>query len=159
MSTMAAMDAIRWLNAQEQRTWRSLLRAYSRIERLLDHDLQSRNGLSLVEYGILVTLSESPESRMRMRLLADSVIVSKSRLSHQIARLERAGFVRRETCEEDRRGAWAVLTDEGLALLRAAAPGHATLVRDRVFDRLTPEQTEQLGAIMRALESDGGAAP
>ncbi|QBI56365.1 MarR family winged helix-turn-helix transcriptional regulator [Streptomonospora litoralis] len=156
---MARMDdeEVRWLDAEENSMWRSLLTAQSRIEEVLDHDLQSRHGLSLVEFGILVTLSESPAMRMRMRVLADSVIVSKSRLSHQIARLERTGHVRREVCEEDRRGSWAVLTDSGLELLRTAAVSHVTRVRERVFDRLTREQVRELGAIMRVLEPGSGA--
>jgi len=155
---MAPMeDPVRWLDAEEQSMWRSLLTAQSRIEEELDHDLQSHHGLSLIEFGILVTLSEAPEMRMRMRVLADSVIVSKSRLSHQITRLERAGHVRRETCEEDRRGSWAVLTDLGLKLLEDSAPRHVARVRERVFDRLSREQVRQLGAIMRVLEPGGGA--
>ncbi len=146
------MDGVRWLDSGEQRIWRSFLRATSQIERELDRDLQERDGLTLVEYGILVTLSESEGRRMRMRGLADSVIVSKSRLSHQIARLERAGHVRREDCSEDRRGSWAVLTDQGAALLERAAAGHAAKVRARVFDRLTPDQVAVLGEVMAALE-------
>ncbi|MUL41697.1 MarR family transcriptional regulator [Streptomonospora sp. PA3] len=155
---MAAVDdEIRWLDAEEQAVWRTLLRAQSRIEEELDRDLQTRNGISLVEFGILVALSEAPGMRMRMRVLADSVIVSKSRLSHQITRLERAGHVRREPCEEDRRGFWAILTDQGLGVLHDAAKGHVDLVRRRVFDRLTREQVRQLGSIMRVLEPEGGA--
>ncbi|MDA8371088.1 MAG: MarR family transcriptional regulator [Nocardiopsaceae bacterium] len=151
---MAAMDAAGWLDADEQRIWRSLLRANSQIDQELDRDLQERSGLTLIEYGILVALSEAQDRRLRMRALADSVIVSKSRLSHQIARLERAGHVRREHCAEDRRGAWAVLTDQGEQALRRAAPGHVARVRERVFDRLTAEQAVSLGEIMRALETE-----
>ncbi|MFC4564979.1 MarR family winged helix-turn-helix transcriptional regulator [Nocardiopsis mangrovi] len=150
---MTTMDGVRWLDADEQRTWRSFLRANSQIEQELDRDLQERNGLTLVEYGILVSLSEAEGRRMRMRGLADSVIVSKSRLSHQIARLEQAGHVRRETCAEDRRGSWAVLTDKGARLLDEAATGHVSKVRARLFDRLTPEQAAVLGEIMSALEA------
>ncbi|MDT0300759.1 MarR family winged helix-turn-helix transcriptional regulator [Streptomonospora wellingtoniae] len=153
----AREEGVRWLDAEEQSVWRSLLRAQSRIEEELDRDLQARSGVGLVEFGILVALSEAPGMRMRMRVLADSVIVSKSRLSHQITRLERAGYVRREPCEEDRRGFWAILTDQGLEVLRAAAGGHVTRVRERVFDRLTREQVRQLGAVMRLLEPGDGA--
>ncbi|GAB3500123.1 MarR family winged helix-turn-helix transcriptional regulator [Nocardiopsis coralliicola] len=143
-----------WLTAREQRVWRSYLRAQSRIDTELDGGLRRGSGLTLVEYGILVTLSESADRRMRMRHLADSVLVSKSRLTHQIARLESAGHVRREPCEDDRRGFWAVLTDSGLAVLRAAAPAHAAQVRARVFDRLSPAQMAAFGEIMALLEAD-----
>ncbi len=145
-----------WLEADEQDVWRGFLRMNAWIYDELEHDLRSRDGLSLIEYGILAHLSEAPEQRMRMRDLAETVIVSKSRLSHQIARLERDGHVRRESCEDDRRGLWAVLTDDGATALRAAAPGHATRVRSLMFDRLTSEQVVQLRGIVDALE---GARP
>ena len=145
-----------WLEADEQDVWRGFLRMNAWIYDELEHDLRSRDGLSLIEYGILAHLSEAPEQRMRMRDLAETVIVSKSRLSHQIARLERDGHVRRESCEDDRRGLWAVLTDDGAAALRAAAPGHATRVRSLMFDRLTSEQVVQLRGIVDALD---GARP
>ncbi|WP_067604329.1 MarR family winged helix-turn-helix transcriptional regulator [Nocardiopsis listeri] len=140
-----------WLDAEEQRVWRGFLRMNSSIYEELERDLRDRDGLTLTEYGILAHLSEMPDRRMRMRDLADTVIVSKSRLSHQIARLERDGHVRREACTDDRRGFWAVLTEAGAEALRVAAPGHATRVRSLVFDRLTPEQLDGLREIVRAL--------
>ncbi|MFC7330272.1 MarR family winged helix-turn-helix transcriptional regulator [Marinactinospora rubrisoli] len=149
---MCCMSGVDWLDADEQRTWRSYLVVNSLLEERLDRDLQQRNGLSLVEYGILVHLSEAEGRRMRMRNLADTVIVSKSRLSHQIARLERDGYVRRETCAEDRRGAWAVLTPLGESALHGAAPGHVAAVRANLFGVLSDEQTKQLGEIMGVLE-------
>src|SRR5690606_29239224 len=123
-ATMTRMGEVEWLSDREQRVWRSLLRAQARMETELDRDLRRSSGLTLVEYGILVALSESPGRRMRMRRLAEEVLVSKSRLTHQISRLESAGHVRREPCEDDRRGFWAVLTDRGVDALVNAAPGH-----------------------------------
>lgn len=143
-----------WLDTEEQRVWRGFLRMNSSLYDELERDLRDRDGLTLTEYGILAHLSEMPDRRMRMRNLADTVIVSKSRLSHQIARLERDGHVRREPCSDDRRGFWAVLTEEGAAALREAAPGHAARVRSLVFDRLTSEQIDGLREIVDAL---GGA--
>lgn len=148
------VDNAAWLDGREQHVWRGFLRTNAWIYDELEKDLRARTGLSLTEYGILVHLSEARDQRMRMRVLADSVIVSKSRLSHQVARLEREGYVRREHCDDDRRGLWAVLTDEGERLLRRAAPGHATRVRSLVFDRLTGEQIAQLSSIIRALDGD-----
>ncbi|MEU3016035.1 MULTISPECIES: MarR family transcriptional regulator [unclassified Nocardiopsis] len=145
-----------WLDADEQHVWRGFLRMNAWIYDELEHDLRTRDGLTLIEYGILAHLSEAPDQRMRMRDLAESVIVSKSRLSHQVARLERDGHVRRESCADDRRGLWAVLTDDGVAALREAAPGHATRVRALMFDRLSPEQVGQLRGIVATL---GGTRP
>lgn len=143
-----------WLDSGEQEVWRGFLRMNSTIYDELERDLRERDGLSLTEYGILAHLSEAPDRRMRMRVLAESVIVSKSRLSHQVARLERAGHVRRESCEDDRRGFWAVLTDEGVAVLGKAAPGHAARVRSLLFDRLGPRQITQLHEIITTLDGD-----
>lgn len=145
-----------WLEPEEQDVWRGFLRMNAWIYDELEHDLRTRDGLSLIEYGILAHLSEAPGQRMRMRNLAETVIVSKSRLSHQIARLEREGHVRRENCEDDRRGLWAVLTEKGAAVLGQAAPGHATRVRSLMFDRLSPEQVDQLRGIVDTL---GGGGP
>ncbi|HLU96986.1 MAG TPA: MarR family transcriptional regulator [Thermobifida alba] len=149
---MAAMNAVNWLSEEEQRIWRSFLAVNSLLQEHLDRDLQRRDGLTLVEYAILVHLSEAEGQRMRMRSLAETVIVSKSRLSHQVARLERDGYVRREDCVEDRRGFWAVLTDKGAEVLRAAAPGHVAQVREYLFDRLTDAQVAEFGEIMAVLE-------
>jgi len=148
------MENTAWLDGGQQRVWRGFLRMNSWIYDELEKDLRSRTGLSLVEYGILVHLSEAPDRRMRMRVLADSVIVSKSRLSHQVARLERDGYVRREHCDDDRRGLWAVLEDAGARVLDTAAPGHASRVHSLVFDKLTAEQVEQLASVVDALQGD-----
>ncbi|GLU45999.1 MarR family winged helix-turn-helix transcriptional regulator [Nocardiopsis ansamitocini] len=145
------MSTVNWLDVEEQQTWRNFLVVNSLLQERLDRDLQRRDKLTLVEYGILVHLAEAEGQRLRMRVLADSVIVSKSRLSHQVARLERDGYVRRENCAEDRRGSWAVLTDEGGAALRQAAPGHVATVRTSLFDQLSPEQVASLGEIMGSL--------
>ncbi|GAA3742968.1 MarR family winged helix-turn-helix transcriptional regulator [Salinactinospora qingdaonensis] len=149
---MDSVDSVTWLTDDEQRIWRSYLNVNSMLAEILDRDLQRRHSLSLVEYGILVHLSEAEGARMRMRNLAETVIVSKSRLSHQIARLERDGYVRRENCQEDRRGAWAILTDQGEKALRESAPDHVALVRQHLFDRIGPERVQQLGEIMAQLE-------
>lgn len=145
-----------WLDADQQHVWRGFLRMNAWIYSELERDLRAKDGLSLIEYGILVHLSEAPEQRMRMRVLAESVIVSKSRLSHQIARLERGGYVRRENCDNDRRGLWAVLTEQGADALDRAAPEHARRVRALLFGQLTDEQVRQLGAIVDTLGPEDG---
>lgn len=89
--------------------------------------------------------------RLRMTELAKSAKITRSRLSHAIARLEKNGWVTRENCPSDKRGQFARLTDEGMDVLRRTAPGHVAAVRQALFDRLAPEQVEQLGAIMRVM--------
>src|SRR5438105_8245394 len=143
----------RWLSADEQRAWRAYLEATQLLFDALDRQLQHDAGLSHTDYEILVRLSEAPDRRMRMSELSDRSLFSRSRLSHAVARLEADGLVRREVCPTDRRGTLAVLTDRGLKMLEATAPGHVTAVREAIFDRLTPAQVAQLeriAAVVRA---------
>ena len=115
-------------------------------------------------------LSEAPDHTLRMTQLAEAASASKSRVSHAVARLEERGWIRRRDCPTDRRGQLAELTDEGYAVLVAAAPGHVEHVRRILFDPLTPEQVRQLhaitGSILAAVgnpppceDGDGGGCP
>ncbi len=151
------MAQVRWLSDQEQQVWRSFLAATQRVNDHLGHQMQRDSGMPTTYYKILVELSEAENSTMRMSELAVACHSSRSRLSHAIARLEANGWVCREGCPTDKRGSFALLTDHGLAALRDAAPGHATAVREAVFDVLTRAQVEQLGAILTAI-SQGPAA-
>jgi DNA-binding MarR family transcriptional regulator len=151
MNTAAAPDPAepRWLTAEEQLVWRSYIEAATLLEDHLDRQLQRDAGMPHVYYGLLVKLAESPRRRLRMTELAKHAKITRSRLSHAVARLEKSGWVRREDCPYDKRGQFAVLTDEGMEVLRRSAPGHVAAVRQAVFDRLTPEQQKSLGEIMR----------
>lgn len=111
----------------------------------LDRELQEHQ-LSLNDYEILVNLSESEGRRMRMSDLADATIQSRSRLSHQISRMEAKGLVTREDCRDDRRGTFAVLTDEGWETIQRVAPHHVASVREHFVDRLTDDQLEAIDA-------------
>lgn len=153
------MADIRWLDEEEQRTWRSFLTAsrlfFDRVERQLQHDA----GLPHAYYEILVRLSEAPDRMLRMSRLASTSLSSRSRLSHAVARLEEAGWVRRRPCPSDRRGSLAELTDAGLARLEAAAPGHVEEVRTLLFDRLTREQQAALRDISDTLTAHLAETP
>src|SRR5438270_8069970 len=141
----------RWLSPAEQETWRVFLAATRLLYEELERQLQQEAGMPVTYYEILVALSEAPDRTIRMRDLADLTRSSKSRLSHAVSRLEEAGWVERVSCATDRRGAFAHLTDKGFAALDAAAPGHATAVRRYVFDRITPEQSDELGRILAVI--------
>ncbi len=108
---METETATRWLSDAEQCAWRTHLDVGRLLTHQLEKDLQPF-GLTMNDYEILVNLSESEDRRMRMSDLAGATLQSKSRLSHQITRMESAGLVRRENCESDRRGLYAVLTEE-----------------------------------------------
>ncbi|GAA3058842.1 MarR family transcriptional regulator [Streptomyces olivoverticillatus] len=140
-----------WLTDEEQATWRAYRHASTLLEDFLDRQLQRDAGMPHIYYGLLVQLSDAPRRRMRMTELAQHAKITRSRLSHAIARLEKNGWVRREDCPSDKRGQLAVLTDEGFEMLRASAPGHVEAVRMALFDRLTPEQAAQFGEMCRVI--------
>lgn len=141
----------RWLTDEEQRVWRSFMEGVTLLDDHLDRQLQRDAGMPHVYYGLLVKLAEAPRRRLRMTELAMLAKITRSRLSHAIARLEKSGWVRREDCPDDKRGQFAVLTDQGHDVLRQTAPGHVEAVRQAVFDRLTPDQQKSLGEIMRII--------
>lgn len=141
------MGPTRWLNADEQRTWRAFLATNQLLFDRLDRELQADSGMSHASYEILVGLSESPDRAMRMSDLAGACLSSRSRVSHAVDRLERLGWVQRVECPSDRRGAFAVLTAEGFAELDKAARGHVEAVRRSLFDQLSDAQVKQLREI------------
>jgi DNA-binding MarR family transcriptional regulator len=145
------MDEPRWLSAEEMRAWRGYLGLVRLLDDRLNRDLQEQSGLSLADYEILVRLSEAPQRRLRMTELAQGAMISKSRLSHQLTRLQDRGLVGREECPTDRRGAFAVLSDAGVEALTAAARGHVASVRQHLLDQLTPHQVEVLGELSDAV--------
>ncbi|MPV50477.1 MULTISPECIES: MarR family winged helix-turn-helix transcriptional regulator [unclassified Pseudactinotalea] len=141
----------RWLSPAEQRSWRAYLTGSAGLAEALNRDLELASGLSLNEYEVLVRLSELPERRSRMAALAASLVHSRSRLTHTVARLERRGYVSRRQCAGDGRGVEAVLMDDGHAALVAAAPGHVESVRRHLVDVLTPEQLAAVGEAFAAI--------
>lgn len=158
------MDGTRWLDSQEHHAWRSYLAATRLLAARLDRELQRDSQIPHTYYEILVQLSEAPDRSLRMSDLADASESSRSRLSHAVARLEKSGWVRRESCPTDRRGQFAVLTEAGFTALAAAAPAHVESVRTHLFDRLTREQVGQLAAICDSIteglrEQDGQPGP
>ncbi|MEV6927735.1 MarR family transcriptional regulator [Dactylosporangium sp. NPDC051485] len=137
----------RWLNDAEFRAWIG----YRRMRALLDLQLARRlaadQGLSEPDYDVLTSLSDSPDRRIRLSEMAERMLWSKSRLSHHVTRMQQRGLVTRKECPSDGRGAFIVLTDQGMEVLRAAAPGHVTAVREHFIDLMTEEQVRMLGDI------------
>jgi DNA-binding MarR family transcriptional regulator len=146
-----ARKDVRWLSAEEQRTWRAFLEAQRVLLEALHGQLQRDAGIPHTYYEILVRLSEADGRRLRMTELAEQTVQSKSALSHACARLEERGWIRRVECPSDRRGLLAELTDDGFAALAAMAPGHVTTVRESLFDALSPKQADQLRQISEAI--------
>jgi DNA-binding MarR family transcriptional regulator len=138
----------RWLTDEEQRAWRAYIQLAQLLMRQLDRDLHPF-GLSMHDYEILVELSEATRNRLRMTELADRTAQSRSRLSHQVSRMESRGLVVREVCEGDKRGTFAVLTELGAEVIDQVAPHHVASVRRHFIDQLA---ADGLGAITGAFE-------
>lgn len=140
-----------WLDEQQQAQWRAFLGGTTVLFERLDRDLRERHNLSMPEYELLVRLSEAPDGRMRMAVLADSVTQSRSRTTHTIARLENAGLVARTASPDDGRGVLATLTSTGLERLREAAHTHVRGVRDYLVDAIPPQDFEAVGRVFEGL--------
>ncbi|MFB7669663.1 MarR family winged helix-turn-helix transcriptional regulator [Kitasatospora sp. NPDC056138] len=140
-----------WLNETELNAWKAFSAMIIKLPAALDAQLRNDSGLSQFEYLVLAALSDAPQRALRMSTLAVLANGSLSRLSHVVKRLERHGYVRRETAPDDGRCTNAVLTDEGYRKLADSAPGHVERVRSLVLDALAPEQIEQLRHISQQI--------
>jgi DNA-binding MarR family transcriptional regulator len=136
-----------WLDAGEQRAWRAFLDVRRELLAELNRRLSREAGLSGADYELLVPLSETPEGRLRPRDLGRRVLWDRSRLSHQIRRMQERGLVVREECCTDGRGAFIVLTDQGRQAIESAAPDHVRSVRHLFLDALQPGEIDTLIAI------------
>lgn len=139
------------VTADELAVWRAFLRAHARVVRTLEADLLAEHDLPLAWYDVMVQLVEAPGRRVRMTELADRVLLSRSGLTRLVDRMVGAGLVRREPCDTDARGYYAVLTDEGYARLRSAAGTHLRGVRDRVISLFDPDELQLLGSYLARL--------
>jgi DNA-binding MarR family transcriptional regulator len=128
--------------------WRSFLHAHARVTRRLDEELQAAHGLSLAEYDALLQIAHAPGRRVRMNVLAERVILSRSGITRLVDRLEAAGSVERMACTTDARGQEAVLTPLGLERLRSAATTHLDGVRRYFLGRLDEAELAGLEASM-----------
>jgi DNA-binding MarR family transcriptional regulator len=143
--------------------WRLLLEAHATVTELLEHELVAARRLPLSRYDVLLNLAEAPGGRLRMQELSASVLLSKSGLSRLVDRMVAAGLVRRERCEDDRRGWFAVLTDQGRSALRRAAPVHLRGIHEHFTRHLSPEEVEVLTAtlsrVVAAARASTGPTP
>jgi DNA-binding MarR family transcriptional regulator len=145
---MASQPAPRWLTDNQQAVWRSYIAMVRQLNEALERQLHEDSEMAMSDYVLLMRLSEAPHHQLRMSELATDSVYSRSRLSHAITRLESWGWVRRMGCDDDRRGTFAQLTDEGLAVLTAAAPGHATAVHDLMFEPLGDNGAAEFGDLV-----------
>jgi DNA-binding MarR family transcriptional regulator len=143
------------LDRDELAAWRGMLRVHSDMTRVLDAELTHRHGLPLTSYEVLLFLADSPDGRMRMSELADSVLLSRSGLTRLVDRLERDGLLKREQCEEDARGYFAAITDRGRALFTEARRTHLAGVRERFLSRFSRDDLRTLGELWEKVPHGG----
>jgi DNA-binding MarR family transcriptional regulator len=152
MAAQSSDKSPKWLNPREMKAWRSYIIASRRLLDALDADLDGHD-LSMADYEVLAQLSDAPDRRMRMTELAEIAMLSKSRLSHRMKVMEKAGWVRREVCTEDKRGSFAVMTEKGWRAIVKAAPDHVASVRNRFVDNLNVKDQEELAKIFDRLST------
>jgi len=140
-----------WLTDEQQQIWRGYLTMASGVQIAMHRQLQRDCGLSLADFDVLVALSE--RGPQRINDLGAVLGWEQSRVSHQLRRMRERALVERHGTGDDRRGATVELTDSGRAALRAAAPGHAELVRSVVFDGLTAAQLRGLASWIELVTS------
>ena len=148
----------RLLTESQMRAWRAFLGASTLVSARLNHELDEAAAISMYEYEILVRLFESEAGRVRMSQLADQVSYSRSRLTHTVGRLERAGYVLRSSCPKDRRGVYAHLTQAGYEFLAQTAPIHLDGVRRHLIDRFTPSELATLTELLEKITTDADLA-
>jgi DNA-binding MarR family transcriptional regulator len=134
----------RWLDDRQQHLWRSYIHMNQELYGLLGALLVNESGLSTADYGVLVALSESTDGVMRARDLGVELGWDRSRLSHQLGRMESRGMVVREECVEDARGLMARITAQGRRAIEGAAPAHAEAVQQHFFDQISPAEVDTL---------------
>ena len=139
--------------------WRNFLQAHAVLVRRLEADLLAEHQLPLASYDVLVQLVEAPDRRLRMTELAQRVLISRSGLTRLVDRLEREGLVRREACDDDARGLFAVLTEAGYQRLRRAAPTHLRGVASYAIGRLDDDQVVALADICARMLDSGDVVP
>lgn len=147
------MENVPWLNEEEAAAWRGYITMSQLLNAQVERDSWEDSKLSGADYAVLVSLSEDPSHRFRMSDLACHMTWSKSRLSHQVSRMEKRGLVERFTCTEDGRGAWLVLTPRGMGAIQKAAPAHVASVRRHFFAALSPEQVKAMAEIAAAVNA------
>jgi DNA-binding MarR family transcriptional regulator len=146
----------RQLSTLELTAWRGLLRTQARLERELDRKLVEAEAMSLSSYEVLLRLVQADGRRVRMRDIADSLLVSRSGLTGVVNELERRGYVARERAADDGRGIDAVLTETGLAAFQRAHRVHLAGVRELFLRHLSDEQLQQLAGVWAAVGTTAG---
>jgi DNA-binding MarR family transcriptional regulator len=140
-----------WLTDEQQRIWRNWLRLNRELNATLARDMAASSDMSMADFAVLVDLTDAPSGRVRISELAENLGWERSRVSHQLKRMEGRGLVERSECVEDGRGSFVGITEAGREAIAAAAPDHVASVRRLVVDHLTPAEYADLGRLTERL--------
>jgi DNA-binding MarR family transcriptional regulator len=132
------------LSRRELAVWRGFLRAHAALVRELNAELEATHGLPLTHYEVLVRLESAPSERLTMGELAQTLLLSQSGITRLVDRLQQAGLVVREGCDEDRRVMYARMTDEGARVLEDVRPTLLAGVRERFLARFDDDELDAL---------------
>ncbi|XVQ07731.1 MarR family winged helix-turn-helix transcriptional regulator [Spirillospora sp. CA-255316] len=132
------------LSADEGRAWRSHLRLHALLGASLARRLARDGGLSGADFEVLAALAASPDGRMTSLRVRRTLVWEKSRLSHQVRRMERRGLITREPNPDDARSSLLALTPAGRAAVEDAFAPYAQHVREHYLDLMTPEERDVL---------------
>lgn len=135
------------MNPQERELWRVFYVMRRQLELTLERRLQSDAGISAADYEVLIALHGDPTGRLRAGRIGDLIGWEKSRVSHQITRMEHRGLVKREECGDDARGVWVALTAEGRNAVQSTMPDRMAAIREYFFDVLSEEEKSVLMGI------------
>lgn len=148
---MSDMSTVLGVSEQDWQLWREFVTMHRHLARELDRQLQRDAGISQADFSVLLVLSEAPESRLRTGELAELLAWEKSRVSHQVARMEARDLLDRTECQTDGRGTWVGITDEGRRVLRGASADHASAIRDLFFTQLQGDEKAAIGQASRRI--------
>ena len=144
------------LTAERMAAWEGLIQTVGALMKTFDQELDTSLGLPLTWYDVLVQLGGAAEGRLRMQVLAESVVLSRSGLTRLVDRMEKAGLVRREHSREDRRGYYAVLTEEGRQAFDKAQPIHHRDIQEHFARHLSDADvralTQIIGKVRQAIQ-------
>ena len=156
-------EQVRWLDDNEDRAWRAFRHSNNQLSLRLNLHLVQDSELTMADYEVLAALSAEPTGRLPAQVLCAQMRWEKSRLSHQVRRMQQAGLLRRSPNPADARSVIICLTPRGRRAIEAAAPKHVSDVRRHFVDLLTAEELETLAAISERilghLATESGAEP
>jgi len=136
----------------------ALLKVQAAVVRRLELRLEEHRLVPIAQYDVLLELNSAPDRRLRMQQLSERVVLSRSRVSRVVDEMVRAGLVRKEPDPDDRRGAYAVITDDGRVALRAAAPVYLAGIEEEFLRHLSPAERRSIEKSLRKVLAAGAGA-